>query len=245
MIRIRHAVGAGQPNRPYDVHIVQMLLNRKKPMMTVAPALAEDGICGHRTIAAIREFQLRAVAAADRDGIVSPHGPTFMALADGAPHNVASGGAALDDVAYLAMTLYGEARGESHASRVAVAWVIRNRVADGRWGTTYQSVVTARGQFTCWSQAHDPGNFHAIHHPAGAAWQDCLAVAKTVVAAPASGDTVPGATHYYSPKAQAALHKLNPGLYPAVPKFTRPPAAQVPNPPGVPATSFRFYKNVS
>ncbi|PWK42197.1 hypothetical protein C7534_1054 [Pseudomonas sp. OV226] len=54
----------------------------------------------------------------------------------------------------LARTLWGEARGESLAGQIAVAWTIRNRVFDGKtkswWGEGYASVclkptITALG----------------------------------------------------------------------------------------------------
>ncbi|WP_174254896.1 cell wall hydrolase, partial [Acidisphaera sp. S103] len=151
---------------------------------------------------------------------------------------------ALDEKQYLAMTLYGEARGEAHASRVAVAWVIRNRVQIGRWGNSYRSVVTARLQFTCWSLKADPKNYSAIHNPSGAAWTDCQEIARQVIAASPASNPVPGATNYYSPKTQSALHRQNPDLYDETPDWTDPPAVVVPNPSGVPETSFRFYKNV-
>jgi hypothetical protein len=105
-------------------------------------------------------------------------------------------------------------------------------------------VVTARLQFTCWSQRLDPNNYAAIHNPSGAAWIDCLAVAKEVMTAPSADNPVPGATHYYSPKTQAALHRLNPGAYDEKPDWAYPPAIQVPNPVDVPVNAFQFYKHV-
>jgi len=60
-------------------------------------------------------------------------------------------------------TLYGEARGESREGRIAVAWVIRNRVEidlgrDGKpdwWGEGVIGVCCKAGQFSCWN-AGDP-----------------------------------------------------------------------------------------
>jgi len=148
------------------------------------------------------------------------------------------------DLDYLARTIYGEARGQSMASKLAVGWVIRNRLITGRWGSTYKDVVTARLQFTCWSESKDPANYAAIMSPSGTAWTDSVTAANEVANADVLKDTVPDATHYYSPNAQAALHKSKPGSYPEIPAFTNSPAVQVPNPPDVPADSFKFYKNV-
>jgi len=59
----------------------------------------------------------------------------------------------------LARTLWGEARGESLAGQIAVAWTIRNRVSDGNarswWGEGYASVCLAPYQFRCWNK-NDP-----------------------------------------------------------------------------------------
>lgn len=50
-----------------------------------------------------------------------------------------------------ARTVWGEARGQSNQVMVAVAYVIMNRVADGRWGSTPASVCLAPYQFSCWN----------------------------------------------------------------------------------------------
>lgn len=50
--------------------------------------------------------------------------------------------------AVLALTVWGEARGESAEGQVAVAWVIKNRAARRR--QTVQKVCLAPWQFSCW-----------------------------------------------------------------------------------------------
>lgn len=65
----------------------------------------------------------------------------------------------LSDVDVLALTLYGEARGEPVEGRIAVACVIRNRVNadlgnDGKpdwWGEGYAGVCLKPSQFSCWN----------------------------------------------------------------------------------------------
>ncbi|CAF0979674.1 unnamed protein product [Rotaria magnacalcarata] len=59
----------------------------------------------------------------------------------------------LDDVDVLAHTVYGEALGESPEGQIAVAWVIRNRVAKGRnyLGKTIKDVCLKPYQFSCWN----------------------------------------------------------------------------------------------
>src|SRR5690606_24089205 len=58
----------------------------------------------------------------------------------------------------VAMTLYGEARGQSLLDRLAVGAVIRERVLrPGWWGKDWQGVCTAPWQFTAW---HSHDNVH-------------------------------------------------------------------------------------
>ena len=63
------------------------------------------------------------------------------------------------DLDILARTLWGEARGESLAGQIAVAWTIRNRVNDGNakswWGEGYVGVCQKPYQFSCWNK-NDP-----------------------------------------------------------------------------------------
>lgn len=145
------------------------------------------------------------------------------------------------ELMYLARTIYGEARGQNYASKMAVAWIIRNRLAKGTWGSTYRSVVTARLQFTCWSKTHDPHGYEAIHNPVGTPWEDCQKAAQEVMNASASANLLPDALNYYSPTAQAQLHAQKPDVYPETPPFAIS-TKRVPNPPGVSDADYRFYK---
>ena len=52
-----------------------------------------------------------------------------------------------EEVALVAKTVYGEARGCSEAEKRLVAWCILNRVDDGTWGDTVEDVVTYPGAF--------------------------------------------------------------------------------------------------
>lgn len=145
------------------------------------------------------------------------------------------------ELMYLARTIYGEARGQNYASKVAVGWIIRNRLQKGTWGSTYRSVVTARLQFTCWSEKHDPHGYKAIHNPVGQAWEDCQKAADEVMNAPENANVLPEALNYYSPRAQAQLHVQKPSVYPETPSFAIS-SKRVPNPPGVSDDDYRFYK---
>lgn len=59
------------------------------------------------------------------------------------------------------LTLYGECRGEPYLGQVAVACVIRNRVLDKRWPSTYKEVCLQPKQFSCWNDLPEIGWFHA------------------------------------------------------------------------------------
>lgn len=99
----------------------------------------------------------------------------------------------------LALTLWGECRGESHRGRVAVAWCIVNRSLVRH--QTIQCVCLSPWQFSCWPVGSKiDGNQGAVlalaeralagealaDHPV---WLDCLAIADAVLAR-----TIPDAT---------------------------------------------------
>lgn len=115
-----------------------------------------------------------------------------------------------------ALTVYGEARGESDLGKLAVAWVIRNRASArdrmGRplwWGgPELASVCEARMQFSCWNPA-DPNSELLRGVLAGdvaararierdPAWADCRGAVERVVAGRASDDPTGVATHYHT-----------------------------------------------
>lgn len=144
------------------------------------------------------------------------------------------------DLAYLAKTIYGEARGQNYTSKIAVGWVVKNRLSSGRWGNTYGSVVTSRFQFTEWSQTLDPNGYYAINHPSGSAWSDSMRAAQEVYCNSSTGNPLPGAMWYWSPKAQLLLHNKYPAIYPYPPRWVNQNYL-VPNPPGVSNENFLFY----
>ena len=56
----------------------------------------------------------------------------------------------------MALTVWGEARGEGLTGMAAVAWVIKNRAdRGGWWGSDIKSVCLKPWQFSCWNAA-DP-----------------------------------------------------------------------------------------
>lgn len=107
------------------------------------------------------------------------------------------------DFETVAKTIYGEARGEIHLGKIAVAWVIRNRVLmdvgkDGRddwWGEGYADVCLKPYQFSCWNPS-DPQSrilkdvqFHELLD------SGCITAAALVLGN-RTPDPTNGCTHY-------------------------------------------------
>jgi len=67
-----------------------------------------------------------------------------------------------DDLDVLIKTLWGECRGEPYIGQLAVGCVIRNRVGDSRWPSTYSGVCKQPKQFSCWNKGTPNPN---IDHP--------------------------------------------------------------------------------
>ena len=98
----------------------------------------------------------------------------------------------------LARTIYGEARGESLAGKVAVAYTIVNRAArPSWWGKTVVEVCLKPWQYSCWN-ANDP-NSQLIKEVTleSHSFRDCFGVACLVLNRTLP-DPVSGATHYYA-----------------------------------------------
>jgi N-acetylmuramoyl-L-alanine amidase len=102
----------------------------------------------------------------------------------------------------LVRTLWGEARGESLAGQIAVAWTIRNRVNDGNakswWGEGYAGVCQKPYQFSCWNK-NDP-NYAYLSGAKQIPFRE-LAQARIAADQVIDGkvpDPTAGATHYYA-----------------------------------------------
>ena len=133
---------------------------------------------------------------------------------------IATGELALTDQHALALTLWGEARGEPIDGRIAVASVIRNRLKSNRWGDTYREVCLWPWQFSCWKREGGEQNYHAVRtlawrlvngeKPEDNILRECIWIASGI-AGEWIQDTVQGATHYHvasmSPKPYWAVGK--------------------------------------
>ena len=103
----------------------------------------------------------------------------------------------LTDTFYLAFTVWREARGESLAARIGVAYSILNRVDRPKWwGSTISEVVTKRWQYSSLTDPKDPQLARAWPLPTDRTWQECIDIAtQTQVAA--LKNPVPGADSYH------------------------------------------------
>lgn len=103
---------------------------------------------------------------------------------------------------YLVRTVYGEARGEPAQGQQAVAHVIRNRARAANM--PIRDVVLAPGQFEPWGNPQTRAQLEGLD-PASPEYQAILANVRG-----GTQDPTGGATHFYSPTAQAAAGRPTP-----------------------------------
>ena len=109
-----------------------------------------------------------------------------------------------DDV--LALTLWGESRGESLEGRIAVACVIRNRASAESWyGHGIAGVCLKRWQFSCWLPQGGESNCRQLMAMANKTpgarfrnieYRECYWIAHGICASSVR-DQVKRANHYY------------------------------------------------
>lgn len=86
------------------------------------------------------------------------------------------------DLAFMALVLWREARGESLLAKVAVACSVMNRVwKPCWWGTDVASVLFKKWQYSSVTDPHDP-QLTTWPRTADQSWQECLTVADGVLA---------------------------------------------------------------
>lgn len=93
-------------------------------------------------------------------------------------------------------TIVMEASNQGEDVLLAVAFVLLNRIKDGRWGTNLASVCLAPEQFSCWN-TKDPNRKRIAEMRND---DPNLLTAKKVLLDASNGAPDPslGATHYYS-----------------------------------------------
>lgn len=104
-----------------------------------------------------------------------------------------------EDMLWLAMTVYHEARGEPHTGQLAVASTVLNRVESGAWADSIEGVVRQRKQFS----GVPSGNIYLLAFNAGrmepAAWKAASDVSVKAVAGRWYYSRVYPWDHYYAP----------------------------------------------
>lgn len=98
----------------------------------------------------------------------------------------------------LIRTLIGEAGNQGDAGKAAVAHVIRNRLASGKYGPDVQSVIMAPKQFSVWNPGDRAGETARRVSPADPVYQRASAIADSVFGGQ-TPDPTRGATHYFNP----------------------------------------------
>lgn len=109
---------------------------------------------------------------------------------------LSAGGSDDEQVAVVACTLWGEARGEGLAGMQAVASVIANRVRASGGARTFAQVCLARKQFSCWND-DDPNRRRLDRLPREPddIYRRACEIAREAIAGRLV-DTTRGATHY-------------------------------------------------
>ncbi len=105
----------------------------------------------------------------------------------------------------MVRTVIGEAGSESRAGKLAVAHVILTRARES--GQSVTDVIFANKQFEPWGQPATRAKLEAIS-PNSSQYQAALAVVRA--AQQGEADPTGGATHFYSPRAQAGLGRPAP-----------------------------------
>lgn len=104
----------------------------------------------------------------------------------------------------VARTILGEAAGESEAGMAAVASVIKNRVADPRWGDNPAEVALQMQQFSAWNPGAGGNDLVAKYQPGDPEYDRAAKIADLVFGGQIT-DQTGGATHYYSPQGMRDL----------------------------------------
>lgn len=113
-------------------------------------------------------------------------------------------------------TILGEAGNQGPQGQAAVAHVILNRTAAGNYGATPSQVVLSPNQFEPWSKRSK--ELMSIK-PTSPAYQQTGDIVD-MVSDGEIPDPTGGATHFYSPVAQAALGR-------AAPSWAKQPTAKI------------------
>lgn len=126
----------------------------------------------------------------------------------------------LSSIEVLALTIYGEARGENPLGQIAIGCVIRNRVQKISYTTTYKKICLKPKQFSCWNE-NDSNYLVLIGLAVQEEWKEpVLLQCKFIASGIYNGkllDVTGGADHYMTTK----LYKEHPPIWSNKMKVTR------------------------
>lgn len=114
------------------------------------------------------------------------------------------------DLDWIAMTVWGEARGESQEGKLAVAYVIVNRMAQEK--RTACGVVLRPFQFSFWN-TNDPSRWKMQPSLSDPIWVDCYEAARNALEK-TKPDPTEGCTSYLNPDACTKKQQANAGYHP-------------------------------
>ena len=104
----------------------------------------------------------------------------------------------------LARCIWGEARGEIAAGKLAIAHVVLNRTLKQSWmGSTIREVILKPYQFSCFNDGDPNAKKLAVIDPSDKAFSECLLIANLAC----DGYTIDptgGATHYHAKSCKPA-----------------------------------------
>lgn len=96
----------------------------------------------------------------------------------------------------LSLLVWREARGETRAAKIAVAFSVLNRVDSPKWwGTSIGAVIAKKWQYSSMAAPGDP-NLIQYPLPHDLSFQDSMSAVNAAIAVGAI-NTVPGADSYY------------------------------------------------
>lgn len=104
------------------------------------------------------------------------------------------------DPMILSRAIFGEGRSLPEQGRIAIGWVVRNRIGYSQWGMTYHDVILRPRHFSAFNKTDR--NRKLVEDPSSDltqryAWHQCYELAVAII-----GGNIPdptnGANHYYS-----------------------------------------------
>ena len=102
----------------------------------------------------------------------------------------------MDDLSLMTALIMGEAEAGLFLGKLAVACVVRNRLADKRWPDTWAEVMLQKYQFSCFNADLIRPEI-TMQYWGRVAWRECRFAAFGVLC-DYVGDITEGANHYYA-----------------------------------------------